>query len=604
MIRKKSISLSQLTLILVITIVGLLQYNAKQWQKQPGVIYSDAISYYAYLPAQFIFNDIKLEKHYTYDNGLFWPEHTPDGKAVIKTTMGLAYLYAPFFAMAHIYAKLFGAPPTGYSYPYQIALLISALFYLAIGLYFLRKVLLRYFSELTSSLTIATIVFGTNLLWYVSFEAIMSHGYIFALGCSLLWVTIRWHESPSLKNTLLIGLIAGLLTLIRPTNILVILYFGLYGVWSIRDFKNKLMVLFGKPTIFLILSLAFLLPWIPQFIYWKAITGQVLFYSYTANESFLFNSPKFFEVLLGYRKGWLIYTPVMLLSIIGILTFLKNKEQFFWASLSLFILFLYMVSCWWCWWFGGSFGLRPMIDIYAFLTIPLAASLSFLTEKSRWIKLIGIILPLVFIYHNCFQIKQFKTGAIHYAFNTSRSYWSSFGHLNPQPGYYDLLQEPDPEPAKLDIQSLLLHIQPNAFEFDSARIAFRYIDKAEPGDATKSIARYTNKQAYSLNHSVQSEFGKPYCFDIQIPVENIRTHLIVKVKKIGKTGRLVVQAEKPSEYCVSSGEARPIEGSEWQQQEYVLEIPKLKHSKYLQIFCCNPVNYLQFYDDFEVLILN
>ena len=91
-------NLSKYSIGVIMIIVCSLIFSAKQWRKQDKVIAMDIVSYYAYLPATFIFHDIKLEKRETFDKGLFWPEPLPDGNKVIKTTMGLSILYSPFFS--------------------------------------------------------------------------------------------------------------------------------------------------------------------------------------------------------------------------------------------------------------------------------------------------------------------------------------------------------------------------------------------------------------------------------------------------------------------------------------------------------------------------
>ena len=57
---------------------------------------SDVISYYGYLPAMFIYHDVSLsfidaDREAFKDQ--YWPETTPEGKHVLKTTMGLGILY-------------------------------------------------------------------------------------------------------------------------------------------------------------------------------------------------------------------------------------------------------------------------------------------------------------------------------------------------------------------------------------------------------------------------------------------------------------------------------------------------------------------------------
>ena len=56
-------------------------------------------SYYAYLPATFIYQDLSLD--FIHDESgkfkdLIWPIETPLKKKAIITTMGMSILYAPF----------------------------------------------------------------------------------------------------------------------------------------------------------------------------------------------------------------------------------------------------------------------------------------------------------------------------------------------------------------------------------------------------------------------------------------------------------------------------------------------------------------------------
>jgi len=604
--KSKAISFTRISILLLAVCVSLIHISRKSWEKESGVINWDVVSYYAYLPATFIFHDIKLEKKESFDHGTFWPEKTSDGKNVIKTTMGLSFLYAPFFGLAHAYSLFSGSDAWGFSSPYQIALIISSLFYFIGGLFFLRKVLLRFFSEKISALTILIVVAGTNLAYYVSYDSVVSHGYIFALSSLFLWLVICWHDSPNKKTSFWIGGIAGLLTLIRPTNILILLYFALFDIKQVSDIRQKFNILITKPAIILIMIVGFLMPWIPQFIYWKITTGQFMFYSYTSNETFLFGSPKLAEVLFGFRKGWFIYTPTMILGIAGLFTLRNKLRPFLFPTIALLFTFTYLVSCWWCWWFGGSYGMRPMIDIYAFLTIPIAGIITFLLAKDIRLRSTSIILIFGLIGHNIFQMNQYLHGAIHYAFMTNKAYCISFGHIRPQSGFYEALEEPDPEPAKLNIQSLLIHREEKPVGIDSSRIKKYYFDGVESkiSDFKNNGHAFVTGQAFSETHSVKLDLEHPFGFELRIPKQQLGKQILVRVKKYGKTGRVVIRAQKENEYCVSSGDSRPLPGTDWEQQEFLINSPILKKSDYIQVFCCNPVNQLQYYDEMEVYILN
>ena len=97
--------LSALTVAFIITFMTVNMLNVKHWKEEQRVIEWDAISYYAYLPATFIYNDLSLSFTDGYDGPhkfVFWPEKGPDGKYLIKTTMGLSVMWLPFFIAGHI----------------------------------------------------------------------------------------------------------------------------------------------------------------------------------------------------------------------------------------------------------------------------------------------------------------------------------------------------------------------------------------------------------------------------------------------------------------------------------------------------------------------
>ena len=121
--------LSKYAVYFCLLVVAVFILVSKDWKRDNKIIAADVVSYYAYLPATFIFHDLKLEKRATFDKGLFWPEPLPDGNKVIKTSMGMSMLYAPFFFGAHALAKILGFEALGYSPIYKIGLLLSSLFY-------------------------------------------------------------------------------------------------------------------------------------------------------------------------------------------------------------------------------------------------------------------------------------------------------------------------------------------------------------------------------------------------------------------------------------------------------------------------------------------
>jgi hypothetical protein len=198
----------------------------------------------------------------------------------------------------------------------------------------------------------------------------------------------------------------------------------------------------------------FLLPWVPQFLYNIYFTDQLFFYSYN-DEGFFFNNPQIINGLFSYRKGWLIYTPLMAFAIAGLPVLFHKHKQLAWplaiyTSLNMFIIF-----SWWCWWYGGSYGQRPMIDSYGLMAIPMAYTFQWALSGHKW-KIAGFtVVIFLLIGLNQFQIRKYRKGSIHFADMTGKAYWHSFMSVRPRSGFYDLLETPDYSKAKQGIYEVL-----------------------------------------------------------------------------------------------------------------------------------------------------
>lgn len=440
--------------VLVIFIVILwANFNIKRW-KESNVIDWDVTSYYAYLPAAYIHGDISLHftdgKETEYNNKhQFWHLVAPNGGKVIKTTMGLAILYAPFFILAHNVAIVEGAETDGFSEPYEKLIHLSSLFYLVIGLFFLRKILLAYFHEVVVMITLIAVTIGTNLFYYSTTEAAMSHAYNFSLFAIFIYLSLKWHDQQKIITSIFVGLIGGLIVLIRPVNILIFILPFLYEVKSYNELKAKLIFFLRQWKHLLIIGGCSFLILLPQLIYWKYITGHFFFNSYIG-ERFYFSNPHILEGLFSYRKGWLLYTPIMIFAVIGFVFLYKNYKKLFWPIFLFFIINIYVLFCWWAWWYGGGFGLRAMIDSYSLLAIPFAATFQFFYEKRNKIGFYSItIVGFVLLGFNLFQTAQYRSGAIHWDGMTKESYWASFGVLEiKDPHYWELIKSPDYDAAR------------------------------------------------------------------------------------------------------------------------------------------------------------
>jgi len=432
----------------MVFVAAFMGENLKKWRDNK-IIENDVISYYAYLPATFIYRDLTFEftKNPPLDFEVkIWTHQANNGAQTLKMTMGLSVLWVPFFMLAHGFAHLAGFTPNGYSTPYSIAVLAAAILYLFIGLWFLRKILLSYFGEWPTAITLVAIVLGTNLLHYVVAEPGMSHVYSFALFNLFLFLCQNWMQKPTYRTAVLAGLIAGLLALIRPSNGIVVMIPVLLLVFNQKTFNVKNIGSQKLLTMAVLAGFLFFLMLMPQLVYWKLITGHWLYYSYN-NEGFFFSNPQIINGLFSYRKGWLVYNPVMVFALLGF-AFVKKEMTPLRNSLTIFlVVFIYIVFSWWCWWYGGSYGARPMIDVYGIMAIGLAAFIYKIAQTPLWSKCGMAICFALLIYLNIFQMGQYQTSLLHWDSMTEQVYWEIFFKKQWPTDYAEKIKTPDYEKA-------------------------------------------------------------------------------------------------------------------------------------------------------------
>ncbi|MCX6234562.1 MAG: hypothetical protein NT175_07540 [Bacteroidetes bacterium] len=415
-------------IILILMFVSMNINLSKDYSK--GIIESDGKGYYAYLPAVFIYKDlnfgffdsIEMVKYYKKD--LFYDyRYTYNGYVINKYYAGTALCLAPFFILGHAITLLSHNTPDGYSKYYTLMLQIGVIFYLALSLYFLKKLLsLYHLRDGYVSLILFSLVFGTNLFYYTIIEFSMSHVYSFAFITMFLYFLKRYFTNYDKRSLPLLGALLGIIALIRPVNLLII-FITPFMADQLSHLTQGLKSTF-KSYPFLFLGITFfLLIFGIQFIIYLIQTDHCLIYSY-ANEGFNFLRPQIIKILFSYKKGLFVYTPLLLISLAGgYFLFRKNIYQFF--SLFAFLgLIIFVFSSWWMWYYGGSFSSRVFIEYYSVFAILLGLTLENL--RSRICRVMYISLIVIFILVCQIQTYQYRYNIIHWSEMNKNTYWDVF----------------------------------------------------------------------------------------------------------------------------------------------------------------------------------
>jgi len=429
---KRFKSLTFCTLVSICLIISVYRINNVNERE----ISWDILGYYLYLPATFIYHqpllrDIEWLKKVNQEKDLagtlYMVSANGEGEPIYFFLMGMALFYLPFFIIGHVSASLLGFPPDGFSLPYQYALVVGGIIYTIIGLIFLRKILRNFFSEGISSLVMIIVVFGTNYIHHLTLKDLETANVLFMLVTIIIWYTIKWHEIQKMKYLIIIGSSITLAGLVKPSEIMIVFLPLLWNVYSLQSFKDKLHLIAENGKAFLIMASACLIIALPQMAYWVIRTGHLLYDSYKNPAVGLdFLSPHIAEVLFSYRKGWLLYTPVMIFALIGFYFLFKNNRKIFLALTAYFAISFYIISSWTEWWYGSAFSIRPLITVYPVLAICLGYFLVYLQKERTIVKAsIGSVIVLLVLF-NQFQWWQLKDYILDPYRTSKEYYWATF----------------------------------------------------------------------------------------------------------------------------------------------------------------------------------
>ena len=387
----------------------------------------DVCGYYYYLPAIFIYKDLKkvafhaeLDKKYRYQGSDFYAAvPSVNGNLIMKYSAGMAVMYSPAFFVAHLLAKPLGFEADGFSPIYQFAIHFWSLLWAFVGLWYLRKVLLKLnFSESVTASILILYVLSTNYLEYAGISSPQTHSYIFTLYSIMIFNLIGFYDTsknagtgPSVKKALSIGFCLGLAILARPTEMLtafVPIFWGVYNKNTFLERFNIIKTHFPKYvlTAFVVLAIGSI-----QVIYWKTISGFFIYDSYGKTDYMEWKHSHILDGLFSARRGWLVYSPIFLFAIAGFWPLFKQRRDLFPSIFIFFLLFVYVSFSHNIWWYGGGLSQRQMIQMYSFLAIPLAAFLTIVSKNLTRQILFGMAAS-VCIYLNLWLVHQGHGGGL------------------------------------------------------------------------------------------------------------------------------------------------------------------------------------------------
>jgi hypothetical protein len=506
---------------LLISIVFIIVFRFSHTTNDREIAW-DILGYYMPLPASFIHHDpllkdidwlkkVNEEKDLT--GTLYMISSNDKGEPMYFFFFGMAIFYLPFFFIGHLFAMLGGFPMDGFSMPYQYSMVLGAVLYTIIGLIYFRKVLRNFFSENITAIVLLTTVFATNYAHHLTLKDLETVNVLFMLVSIIVWFTIEWHKNQKRKYLYFIASAIALIALVKPSEIVVILIPLLWNINSWKALKEKFIMIKNNWIGILIAALIALIIVSPQLIYWYIKTGHIYYDTYkNPGVGLDFKHPHILESLFSFRKGWLIYTPVIIFYIWGqILMFRRNNKAFYAVNIYLLVTF-YIIVSWSEWWYGAGFSNRPIITAYPVLAIGFGYFLEYIETKNRiWKSSFAVILVL-FTLLNQFQWWQLRNNILDPYRTTKEYYFATFLKTSVTDSDRELLL------VKRDFSGLM--------EFDDRE---KYVSKVVFSDGFDTInnASKTSGNPY-LIASNQEEFV--YTQKIEYSSMTNRDHIWVNIR--------------------------------------------------------------------------
>src|SRR6218665_52449 len=225
---------------------GYFNYHSEIW--------SDKAGYYIYLPAalKYNFDPGNFPDSIVAKTGYGFILNQEKGVVQTKYTYGVALMQLPFFLLADVFAPALGYERSGFSPIYHWSINIAAAFYVLLGLFLLGNYLAAHFKPRMVYLVLFSLFLGTNLFYYAIDETGMSHVYSFALFSSYLYLlqATKFLSKASLLRLCMLGIVSGLIVLIRPSNIVFLLCCFFLDASQLSDVWERIKR-FSQPKILL-----------------------------------------------------------------------------------------------------------------------------------------------------------------------------------------------------------------------------------------------------------------------------------------------------------------------------------------------------------------
>jgi hypothetical protein len=353
----------------------------------PGYVKPDGAGYAAYLPSALLDHDLLLFNEWARlgmirGDAIAFTNVTPNGHLSDHWTIGPAMVWLPAYlaadALRDALPMLRGFPRNGFSLPYAIAILASSamagLAVLLLGVSAAVPIAGRF----AATLAAIGIWFGSPLLWYSLRHATMGHA-VSAAACSVVVaLALSLRREITGWKIFAAGLACGFAFAVRPQNL---------------TFVLVPMIVAGSGPLLRrswIAAIGFVVGALPELVVSQVLYGRPLAFASSggANDWHSFERIHPFLSLVSWYHGMFPWTPLLALSLIGLVLLWRDDRRLAAAGIVTFILQWLIIAAFdRSFWGMLAFGQRRFDSCTIFFLIGLAALLA---RLPRWLATIVV----------------------------------------------------------------------------------------------------------------------------------------------------------------------------------------------------------------------
>ncbi len=360
----------------------------------------DGVGYYAYARALLVQHNLDFTADYQHANTSFREGRldesgqprtdfrTPTGHLENHFTIGPAILWSPFLLIAHggvLVARAFGStvPADGFSAPYRYAMAFGTSLYGFLALFLAFRLAKKFVSERWALFATLAIWGGSSLAVYMYFNPSWSHAHSAFVVAVFFAYWLRTRDDRSIPQWILLGFIAGLMLNVYYANAMLLVLPAAEALLALRDSiqqrrASAIPALLARYAIF---SVTLLVCFLPTLLSKKIVYGSLFESGYVPISRWNWKSANFLQVLFSANHGLFSWTPVLLLSAIGIFLFWRKSSRVGGPVLCAVLAFYYFIASYPDWAGISSFGNRFFVSLTVFFIIGLSVLLQSLAEK-------------------------------------------------------------------------------------------------------------------------------------------------------------------------------------------------------------------------------